>query len=127
MPISSDLGGIVNSTPQRTAASPAAAGLGPRVRGRRAVAVLTLAVAGALAVTVGPLNAASAAETVTVQAESYSAQSGAQTEDTGDAGGGRNVGWLADGDWLRYDNVNLGLAGAHNATLRLASASSAGG
>lgn len=117
----------MNSRHKRTAASPTAAGRGPTSGGRRAVAGLILAAVGALAVTVGPLSAASAAETVTVEAESYSAQSGARTENTGDTGGGRNVGWLADGDWLRYDNVNLGLTGAHKATLRLASASSAGG
>jgi hypothetical protein len=54
------------------------------------------------------LVSADAAETVVpgrVQAESYAAQSGARTENTGDTGGGQDVGWLADGDWLRYDNV----------------------
>ncbi|WP_051275081.1 DUF1996 domain-containing protein [Cellulomonas sp. URHD0024] len=92
------------------------------------MAALTLAAAGTLAVVVGPLNSASAAvTTTTIQAESYAAQSGAQLENTADTGGGQNVGWLANGDWMRYQNVNLGLTGSVTATLRLASASNAGG
>ncbi|NYH40806.1 hypothetical protein HNR22_000533 [Micromonospora jinlongensis] len=57
-----------------------------------------------------------------VQAEAFAAHSGAQTEGTGDTGGGRNVGWLANGDWLRYDNVSITGAdlaarvSSHNAT-----------
>ena len=46
-----------------------------------------------------------------MQAESYAAQSGAQIENTADTGGGKNVGWLANGDWLRFDGVDLGAAG----------------
>ena len=64
---------------------------------------------------------ASAATPVTVQAESYAAQSGAQVEPTADTGGGQNVGYLASGDWLRYDNVDLGAAGAITLGARLAS------
>ncbi|MEU7918109.1 DUF1996 domain-containing protein [Micromonospora zamorensis] len=57
-----------------------------------------------------------------VQAEAFAAHSGAQTEGTADTGGGRNVGWLANGDWLRYDNVSITGAdltarvSSHNAT-----------
>jgi hypothetical protein len=72
------------------------------------------------------LVSADAAETVVpgrVQAESYAAQSGARTENTGDTGGGQDVGWLADGDWLRYDNVTPGAT----VTVRVASNTSAGG
>ncbi|GAA2653645.1 hypothetical protein Adu01nite_77220 [Paractinoplanes durhamensis] len=69
---------------------------------------------------------ADAAETVVpgrLQAEAYSAQSGAQTEGTSDADGGKNVGWLASGDWLRYDKVQLGAT----VQARIASDNTAGG
>jgi hypothetical protein len=42
-----------------------------------------------------------------LQAEAFAAQSGAQTEGTSDAGGGKDVGWLGNGDWLRYDKVTI--------------------
>ncbi|MFC7531704.1 DUF1996 domain-containing protein [Actinoplanes sp. GCM10030250] len=62
------------------------------------------------------------AATVTVQAEAYAAQSGTQVEATADTGGGQNVAYLANGDWLRYDNVDLGAAGALTIQARVASA-----
>ncbi|MGX6601050.1 DUF1996 domain-containing protein [Micromonosporaceae bacterium Da 78-11] len=58
-----------------------------------------------------------------LQAEAFAAQSGAQTENTGDTDGGKNVGWLADGDWLRYDGVTIG----SSVSARIASDNSAGG
>ncbi|WP_433534199.1 DUF1996 domain-containing protein [Micromonospora sp. CA-249363] len=83
-----------------------------RARKRRRLARITLAsgVAAAL-VGSGIYIAGAQAEEVAVagrvQAESFAAQSGAQTESTGDADGGRNVGWLGNGDWLRYDGVSI--------------------
>src|SRR3954449_8104719 len=62
------------------------------------------------------------AATVTVQAESYAAQSGTQLEATADTGGGQNVAYLANGDWLRYDGVDLGAAGTLTVQARVASA-----
>jgi len=56
-----------------------------------------------------------------IEAESFDAQSGVQTETTGDVGGGQNVGWLANGDWTRYDRVDFG-AGAGRVQARVASA-----
>ena len=44
----------------------------------------------------------------TIQAESYQAQAGTQTATAADTGGGRYVGWAANGDWLRYDRVGFG-------------------
>ncbi|GGM06228.1 hypothetical protein GCM10007977_004280 [Dactylosporangium sucinum] len=61
---------------------------------------------------------------VRLEAESYAAHSGARTENTADAGGGRNVGWLADGDWLRYDGITIGGA---DLTARIAAQNPAGG
>ncbi len=48
----------------------------------------------------------------TIQAESYSSQSGTQTEACSDTGGGQDVGWIANGDWLGYANVDFGSGGA---------------
>ena len=57
-----------------------------------------------------------------VRASSYAAQSGAALETTSDAGGGKNVGWLSDGDWLRYDDVDLGAKGDAVTSVRFAAA-----
>ncbi|MBN1313301.1 MAG: carbohydrate-binding protein [Anaerolineae bacterium] len=62
----------------------------------------------------------------TIEAESYNTQSGTQTEATSDTGGGLNVGWIANGDWLRYDNVNFGSSSPITVQARLASGVSGG-
>ncbi|WP_432980721.1 carbohydrate-binding protein [Dactylosporangium sp. CA-233914] len=102
----------------------------PPKRRRTLLALLAVPVAGALATTVILTSTAGAEQTDTaglVQAEAWSAQSGARIEDTGDTGGGKNVGWLANGDWIRYDNVDLGGPGSLTASVRVAAASRAGG
>jgi len=43
-----------------------------------------------------------------IQAEGFAAQFGTSTEPTTDAGGGQDVGWVGNGDWLRYDRVDFG-------------------
>ncbi|GAA0576115.1 hypothetical protein GCM10010172_71090 [Paractinoplanes ferrugineus] len=91
----------------------------PRVRVLTAVST---AVAGTLLFAPTAAQAAS----VTVQAESYAAQSGAQVEATADSGGGQNVAYLGNGDWLRYDGVNLGAAGSLTVQARVASATGTG-
>ena len=62
----------------------------------------------------------------TIQAESYNAQSGSQTESTTDTGGGLDVGWLANGDWLQYNNINFGSTPATQFVARAASGAAAG-
>jgi beta-glucosidase len=62
-----------------------------------------------------------------VQAESFSSQSGTQTEATSDTGGGLNVGWIAPGDWLGYGTVDFGGTSAVSVTSRIASGSTASG
>lgn len=41
-----------------------------------------------------------------IEAENYSSQWGIQTENTSDTGGGLNVGWFNNGDWLEYPIEN---------------------
>ncbi len=64
--------------------------------------------------------------TSTIQAEAYSAQSGTQTEACSDTGGGQDVGYLSNGDWLQYNNINFGTAGLHTITTRVANGAAAG-
>ncbi|MGX1267333.1 DUF1996 domain-containing protein [Streptomyces phaeoluteigriseus] len=85
---------------------------------------LAVVLAAALSLTVSAQQARAA--TVTVQAESYAAQSGVVLEATGDTGGGQNAAFLADGDWMRFDNVDLGAAGRLTVSARIASAAGSG-
>jgi endoglucanase Acf2/chitodextrinase len=61
-----------------------------------------------------------------IEAESYSGMSGVQTEATSDAGGGENVGWIGNGDYLRYDGVDFGSTARTQFTARVASGAGAG-
>ncbi len=60
-----------------------------------------------------------------IEAESFCAMLGIQTETTTDAGGGLNVGWLDVGDWIDF-KINVPTAGIYTVTYRVASASSTG-
>jgi glucose/arabinose dehydrogenase len=60
-----------------------------------------------------------------IQAESWDAMNGVQTEGTGDTGGGLNVGWIDTGDWMDY-NVNVNTTGTYTVGFRVASAPGGG-
>jgi hypothetical protein len=62
----------------------------------------------------------------TIQAESYSAMAGVQTEGTSDAGGGLNVGWIDNGDWMAYNSINIPATGTYRIEYRVASPNSTG-
>ncbi|MEU6271937.1 beta-1,3-glucanase family protein [Streptomyces populi] len=62
----------------------------------------------------------------TIQAESYSAQSGTTTESCSDTGGGSDVGYIANGDWLKFSSVDFGSASPKQFKARLASGAAAG-
>ncbi|MEO3814941.1 glycoside hydrolase family 16 protein [Sphaerisporangium sp. B11E5] len=62
----------------------------------------------------------------TIQAESFQAQNGIQVETTTDTGGGQNVSHIANGDWLRYDNVNFGSTPVTQFVARVASGAGGG-
>src|SRR6478672_475387 len=53
------------------------------------------------------------------EAEDYSAMFGVQTENTSDAGGGKDVGWIELGDYMDYA-VNVGTTGILTLNLRVA-------
>ena len=55
----------------------------------------------------------------TIQAESFSLMTGVGTESTGDAGGGLDVGWIDNGDWMNYA-VSIPAAGQYTANFRVA-------
>ena len=64
--------------------------------------------------------------TSTIQAESDAAQSGTQAESTTDTGGGQDVGYLSNGDWLQYNTIDFGTAGLHTFSARVASGAGSG-
>jgi hypothetical protein len=101
----------------------------PRRRRRTTRVVLGGAVAVALGASGVYIASANAGETPAatagqLQAEAFSAQSGAQTEGTSDSGGGKDVGWLTNGDWLEYKAVTVGSA---TLSARIASQNTDGG
>jgi hypothetical protein len=62
----------------------------------------------------------------TIQAESNNGQSGTQAETTSDTGGGQDLGWIANGDWLQFNNVNFGSTPGTQFSGRVASGASGG-
>ncbi|WP_203906193.1 carbohydrate-binding protein [Rhizocola hellebori] len=61
---------------------------------------------------------------VTVQAESFSSQSGVQAVSASGANGGARLGYIAAGDWAGYNNVNVG--GAVSLRARVSSGGNGG-
>jgi arabinoxylan arabinofuranohydrolase len=59
------------------------------------------------------------------EAEEYNAQNGIQTENCSDTGGGINVGYIENGDWLRFNSLDFG-SGAASFEARVASATNGG-
>ncbi|WP_327267606.1 beta-1,3-glucanase family protein [Streptomyces sp. NBC_01218] len=62
----------------------------------------------------------------TIQAESYASQSGTTTESCSDSGGGQDVGYIANGDWLKFSSLDFGPASPSQFKARLASGAAAG-
>jgi beta-glucanase (GH16 family) len=58
-----------------------------------------------------------------IQAESFNAAAGVQTE-TGTEG--QNVGWIGNGDWMQYNNVEFGSGGVRDFVARVASGAAGG-
>jgi len=63
----------------------------------------------------------------TIQATAYTSNNGTQNQATSDTGGGENVGWIHNGEWLGYSNVNFGTSpGATQFIARVSSGAAAG-
>jgi len=60
-----------------------------------------------------------------IRASAFNSMNGIDTEPTSDAGGGRNIGWIDHGDWVRFENVNFG-SGASAVNVRVASDTAGG-
>jgi hypothetical protein len=81
---------------------------------------------GAAAATTSSSSSSSSTHVSTpkrIEAESFSAMSGVQAQPTTDVGGGMNLGYMDDKDWMAYKNVtiNAPVAGSYKITYRLAS------
>lgn len=65
---------------------------------------------------------------VKIEGESYTSMYGIQTEATTDIGGGSNVGYINNNDWMSYGGVVVDIprSGAYKITYRVASASNSG-
>ena len=61
-----------------------------------------------------------------IEAEQFSNQYGIQTENTGDTGGGLNLGWIDANDWMEY-TIDVASDTIYNATFRCASPNSPAG
>ena len=61
-----------------------------------------------------------------IQAEACSGMAGVAKETTSDTDGGQNVGWIANGDHLRFDNVNFGSTERRTFSARVASGAAGG-
>ena len=67
-----------------------------------------------------------AAFSLKIEAESYSAMFGVQTQTTTDAGGGLNVGYLDPNDWMAYNNITIPTTGTYTIAYRIASLAGGG-
>ena len=65
-------------------------------------------------------NTPPAAAVTRIEAENFASMSGIQTEHTWDEGGGLNVGWIDNGDWMNY-TYNAPSSGTYTVRLRIAS------
>ncbi|MDO3380763.1 carbohydrate-binding protein [Gilvimarinus algae] len=60
-----------------------------------------------------------------IEAESFDNMQGIQTEATSDQDGGSNIGWIDNGDWIMFDDVDFA-SGAYSVEARVASNHSGG-
>src|SRR5215470_5658467 len=74
-----------------------------------------------------PSSGGGVSATSTIQAESFNARSAQpRTEPTTDTGGGLDVGFIGNGDWLQYNNVNFGSSPLTQFHARVASGAGSG-
>jgi 5-hydroxyisourate hydrolase-like protein (transthyretin family) len=73
-----------------------------------------------VSVTVNASTSTTPSTSLKIEAENFTQMSGVQTENTQDVGGGLNVGWQDNGDWMDYA-VNIATAGTYTVNFRVAS------
>ena len=84
------------------------------------------AASSALSVTTASGTVTGVDATSRIQAEAYSGMSGVAKETTQDVDGGQDVGWIANGDHLRFDDVRFGSTPRATFTARVASGAAGG-
>jgi len=84
-------------------------------RGATATSNVTVTVNAAQAISVPPVGSSTGSR---IEAENYNSMSGVQKENTSDAGGGQNVGYIDYGDWMDYSVNSAG--GTYAINLRVA-------
>ncbi|MEU8236787.1 carbohydrate-binding protein [Actinoplanes missouriensis] len=109
---------------------PAAFGGGPTAQTQPGVPMLVDYVAvwqssGGTTPTTSPTSGGSTRDAYSrIEAESYSSSAGVQVETC--AEGGQDVGWIANGDWLQFNNVDFGTGGVRDFVARVASGAAGG-
>jgi len=96
--------------------------------GASATSNVTVTVNGAVTTVTTPTNPTNPTVifgTTRIEAENYANMSGVQTTTTQDAGGGKLVGWIDNGDWMDY-SVSAPSAGTYTVNLRLSALLSGG-
>jgi hypothetical protein len=78
--------------------------------------LLSIVVGGDLAMLVSTIDAASR-----IEAENFDSNNGVKTEPASDIDGGRNIGWIANGDWVGFKNIDFHSSGMNMFIARVAS------
>ena len=82
---------------------------------------LPVAISGQPSASASPSEAPSPTVYRTLQAENATGRNGVESQDTTDEGGGQNVGFIKNGDSLRFDDVDFGPVPATKVDVRVAS------
>jgi hypothetical protein len=61
-----------------------------------------------------------------IAASTFNSENNVQTEPTTDVGGGRDVGWISNGSWIGFNNVDFGTGGLTQFSARVASGAAEG-
>lgn len=61
-----------------------------------------------------------------IRAENFDVQNGVKTEPTSDVEAGNDVGWISNGDWMGFFNIDFGSSGLNSVSVRVASGQGGG-
>jgi len=88
--------------------------------------LLTIMVGGVNTSPLPPPPPATIDATSRIAASTFSSENGVQTEPTADVGGGQDVGWISNGSWIGFNNVDFHTGGITQFTARVASGAAEG-